>query len=148
MVNNVSFIGDELFFLKSFIGSNLPDPISSIRPANEKFIMTSYPTRPVRYPLITIKDINARVPTQLGFQSQAMPLYVEVEIRVWGRNIAEKDQLTGSIFSMLKDAQIGSPNTFQYNNLHDLRLTSMINIDESEGPKSKIMTWQNLYIAT
>ena len=146
MVNTTTFLGDELFFLKSFIGSNLPDPIT--RPATEKFIMTSYPTRPVRYPLITIKDTNSRTPTQLGFQSEAMPLYTDIEIRIWGRTVVERDQLAGSVFSILKDNQIGTTDTFQANNLHDLRLNSMINIDEAEGPKSKVLSLSTLFIAT
>src|SRR3990167_4963450 len=146
MVQTSTLLADTIFYVKNFISSNTSDPIS--RASNESFVMTSYPTRPVRYPLITIKDVGCYDLGALGFQSEAAMFYADIEVRVWGRNVAERDKLAQEIYTELKANQIGTSGTSQANNLHDFKLINMINIDEAEGPKSKVMTFRFLFVAT
>lgn len=148
MVATATILRDVLFFLKNDFQNNITDPISSTRPAGEQFVMTSYPQRAVTYPIITIKDLNSEDVTQLGFQSEAMQHYVTMEIRIWARTVAQRDQITDSVYNRLRDNQIGISGTSQANDIHDFRLLSMTNIDEADGPKSKILTIRYLFIAT
>ena len=145
MVQTSTLLADSIFYVKNFLSSNITDPIT--RPTAERFVMTSYPTRPVRYPLITIKDINSFDLGALGFQSEAAQYYIDIEVRVWGRNVAERDQIAQEIYNDLKANQIGTSGTSQANNLHDFKLLSMINIDE-DAVKSKVMTFRFLFVAT
>lgn len=144
MVQTSTLLADTIFYVKDFLSSNITDPLT--RPAQEKFVMTSYPTRPVRYPLITIKDINSFDLGALGFQSEAAIYYIDVEVRVWGRNVSERDKIAQEVYNDLKANQIGASGTSQANNLHDLKLISMVNIDE-DAVKSKIMTFRFLFVA-
>src|SRR3990167_4633864 len=147
MVQTSSLLADTLFYVKDFLDGDITDPLSSTRPGQEKFIMTSYPTRPVRYPLITIKDMGSFDLGALGFQSEASMFYIDVEIRVWGRNVSERDKIAQQVYNDLKANQIGVSGTSQANNLHDLKLISMVNVDE-DAVKSKVMTFRFLFVAT
>ena len=144
MVATATLLADTLFYVKDFLNTNISDPIS--RPAAERFVMTSYPTRPVRYPLITVKDSGSFDLGPLGLQSEAALFYIDVEVRVWGRNVAERDQIAQEVYNDLKANQIGTSGTSQANDLHDLKLISMINIDEDVA-KSKVMTFRFLFVA-
>lgn len=148
MVVSSNILRDTIFYVKDFLDGEITDPISSTRPANQKFIMTSYPQRPVQYPLITIKDINSSTIQNLGFQSEAQFHGINIEIRCWGRNIKERDDMADSVFQKLKDNQIGAVGTSQANDLHDLKLLSSINLDDPDGAKSKIMTYEYKFVAT
>ena len=57
MVSKDTILLDTLFYIKKDLLDNLTDPLAA-RSASSKFVMTSYPQRPVNYPLITIKAIN------------------------------------------------------------------------------------------
>lgn len=146
-VASATILRDTIFYIKDWLDGEVTDPISSTRSAVEKFIMTSYPARAVTYPIITIKDVNSEGVTQLGFQSEAMQHYVTMEVRVWARNVKERDDLADSVYSKLKDNQIGATGTSQAADLHDFRLLSSINIDDPNGPKSKVMTFRFLFVA-
>lgn len=145
MVNSQTILGDTLFFVKDFLDSNISDPIS--RPSGHKFVMTSYPERPTRYPLITIKDINLDS-NPLGIQSEHQLINITLEIRVWGRTISERDKLSQEVIHDLRNNQIGSSGTFHANDLFDFKLLSAINLDEPDGPKSKILQINMIFIAT
>src|SRR3990167_998389 len=145
MVQSQSILADTIFYVKDFLNSNITDPIT--RPGNEDFIMTSYPTRAVRYPIITIKDLNSNDLGALGLQSEASLYYIDMEVRVWGRNVKERDQLAQEIYNDLKNNQIGASGTSQANDLHDFRLLSMVNLSEADGPKSKIITFRFMFIS-
>lgn len=146
-VNPGSIIRDVLFFFKDFLSGAIPDPITN-RPANQSFIMTSYPTRAVTYPLITIKDTNQFVANRLGFQSEATQNYIDTEIRMWGRNVKERDETADKIFNQLKNNQIGAGSTSQSFDLHDFKLLNSVNIDTPDGAKTKVQTYRFLYVAT
>ena len=146
---STNILRDVIFYIKDFLDGQITDPLSSTRPAQEKFIMTSYPQRPVRAPFITIKDINSFDSETLGLQSEAMRHYTDIEIRIWARNVQERDEMADSIYQLLKDNQIGTSGTSQAADLHDFKLLSMINIDDPNPPgiKSKILTLRFMFIA-
>lgn len=148
MVNSNTIIRDVVFFIKNFLSSNLTDPETSRRPANQQFIMTSYPSRPVTLPVVTIKDINS-TSQNLGFQSEATWHEISIEVRVWGKTTKERDSLADLIYQLLKDNQIGASGTSQANDLHDFKLISSTNIDSEEPTvKSKVMTFSYKTVAT
>ena len=145
MVNWATIIADVLWYLRDFLASNISDPIT--RPSGERFVMTSYPSRAVTYPIITIKDMNSEDEGMLGFQSEAAKHYITIEIRVWVRTTKERDQMSDEIYQELKDNQIGTTGTSQAFDLHGLKLLSRININEDKI-KSKVFQIQFLFIAT
>ena len=146
MVVSTSILKDTIFFVKEFLSGNVTDPISN-RPTNEKFVMTSYPQRPVTYPFITVKDLNTDSRMTLGFQSEAAQVNLQMEVRVWASNIAQRDKIADEIFDEMRLNQIGTVGTSQANSLHDLRLLNSVNVDEPDGPKSKVMTYKFMFIA-
>ena len=145
MVVSTNIIRDVLFFLKDYLDGEITDPIT--RPTNEKFIMTSYPTRAVTYPLITIKDVNMASRMTLGFQSEASSVGITVEIRVWANSTKERDTISDQLFDKMRTNQIGVSGTSQANQLHDLRLLSSVNVDEEDGPKSKVTQFSFFFVA-
>ena len=64
-----NFISDILIEIRDDILSAVTDPISSIRPANEKFVMTSYPKRQVQYPCITVQPSGINQIARMGLRS-------------------------------------------------------------------------------
>ena len=146
-VASATILRDVIFYVKDFLDGEITDPISGTRPTTEKFIMTSYPQRATSIPIITIKDINSFDTRILGLQSEASEHYIDIEVRVWARNIKERDELADSIYQKLKDNQIGVSGTSQAADLHDFKLLSSINIDDPTGIKSKVMTFRFLFVA-
>ncbi len=143
MVDKNTLIVDTLFFIKNDLINNITDPVSSTRGSNSKFVMTSYPTRAVKYPLITIRCISVDA-VRAGMQTTAQDITLDVEIRVWARNQKEKDQISDDIFSRLGDIQFTTDGSID-NNLHDYFVGSMIEIDEpgesgAQVIKSRIMS--------
>lgn len=145
MVSSTTILRDTLFFLKDYLDGEVTDPIT--RPTNEKFIMTSYPTRAVTYPIITIKDLNMESRMTLGFQSEASLVIIDMEIRIWANDTKTRDTISDQVFDKLRTNQIGTSGTSQANQLHDLRLLSSVNVDEVDGPKSKVMSFRFIFIA-
>ena len=148
MVSAGSILTDVLFFLKDQISGNVPDPIT--RPSNEKFIMTSYPQRPVTYPIITIKDNGINATNRLGMQSESILVNIPMEIRIWGRNVVERDKLFDRTFEFLRTNQF--PNTTSgtssYADIHDFKLNNVINVDEigENAIKSKIINFSYIFV--
>ena len=147
MVLATNILRDVIYFLKTDISTNITDPIASSRPGNQKFVMTSYPTDPVQYPLITIKDTNSYSTERLGMQSEGFAHYLEMEIRIWARNVKERDTLADSVYDRLRTNQLDATGSFRANGLHDMKINSMVNVDEADGPKSKVITIKIMFIA-
>lgn len=147
MVATGTLLRDVIFFVKDILEDNVTDPLGS-RPANEKFVMTAYPQRSTRFPIITIKDLNLSDGGALGLQSEAHLITIELEVRVWGRNVKERDEIFTEVYQTLKDNQIGSVGTSQANDLHDFQLLSAVNVDEPDGPKSKVLSIKYIFVAT
>ncbi len=140
-VNSTTFLADAVNLIRNKLKNNIADPISTIRPANERFCMTSYPQRPVTYPLITIVDRGITQPQRLGMGSESTSIILTLEIRTWARNVKERDELFDSIYTYLRQNQLDSDEGLVSANLSGFTMTSAINISEpgQEGIKSKVM---------
>lgn len=140
-VTSANMIADVLYFIKQSFGSSaITDPISSTRPGDSKFVMTSYPQRLAVYPLITIKEINQKA-KRAGMNTTAMDVELTLEIRVWARNQKEKDDLSNQVYKTLRDLQYTSSTGSIANNLHHYELLSDVEVNEDgQGtPKSRII---------
>ena len=142
MVSINKFIREVLFFLKEELNDHILDPISNKRDKNSKFVMTSYPQRAVNYPLITIKLTNQEA-SRAGMQTTAMDVVITLEVRIWARNEAEKDDLFTEVYDRLRTIQF-TVNGSTENDLHDFNLLSAVEVDEDgeRGIKSRIGQFQ------
>ena len=129
-VNSATFLSDTINLIRDKLKTNIADPISSIRPANEKFVLTSYPKRPVTYPIITITDRGIIQPGRLGMASEGTLLTIDVEIRIWARNVKERDELTQQVYEYLRTNQLDAGIGLSDSNLHDFTLSSAVNVSE------------------
>lgn len=140
MANRPTLIRDILFFLKDYLDSNITDPIASIRGGSSKFIMTSYPEREVKYPLITL-EVNNIEEVRSGMQTAAMDVTLSVELRIWSLSVAQSDQLTQEILDKLADLQFTTSTGSIDNDFHDFSVGSVLRVDEpgERGTKSRIL---------
>ncbi len=142
MVETTSILSGTILFIRDILRANITDPISSSRPSNEKFIMTSYPDRPVNYPIITVKGkmVGDR---PAGQRSENRIIGLEAEIRIWGRNEKEKYELNDIVYNFLRLNQYPGVNTFYDQQLFDFSLTSAVPVDETgkAGIKSMVLTY-------
>lgn len=109
---------------------------------SSKFVMTSYPQREVKYPLITVKMTNQEA-NRAGMQTTAMDVLVTLEVRIWARNQKEKDTLATAVYDRLRSIQFTSSGSIN-NDLHSFNLNSMNEVDEdgARGIKSRILEVQ------
>jgi len=135
-IESATFVRDILFFIKSNLSSSITDPIQSSRKSNSRFVMTSYPERETQYPLITIKAPNYSA-TRAGMQTDAMDMQITIEIRIWARNVKERDELFTTAFNLLRTIQFSTDGSVD-SNLHDLNIPSVVEVDE-DVIKSKVM---------
>ena len=141
-----TILRDVLFFIKDDLTGQITDPISSDRSSKSNFIMTSYPVRPVQYPIITIKCINVEA-VRAGMQTTAQDITLSIEIRVWARNQREKDEIFTEIFNRLSDIQFTATTGSVANDFHDLFIGSAIEIDEpgesgAQAIKSRVLSME------
>jgi len=138
-ITTATFIRDATIFLRDEL-LNITDPVSGSRAGNEKFVMTSYPKRDVRYPIITIKNTALSFPVAAGQQSEIHIADVSFEVRVWARNEYEKDGLTQNVLNQLRGFQYDGDGSIQAG-LFDFQLLSLVNVDEDgeQAVKSKVM---------
>lgn len=141
-------IRDTLSFIKTDLLNNITDPDTSNRPSNSRFIMSSYPSRAVHYPLVTIIVTNINV-IRTGSQSNVQEVLLTLEIRVWARNEREKDEIYTDILNRLNDIQLTNTGTAA-NNLHDFTILSSVEVDEpgesgGQVTKSRILNCQYLF---
>ena len=143
-VNSSTIRSDTTIFLRDIIRASISDPLTG-RPASDKFVMTSYPQREATYPLITVKVKNMEQFQRMGMQSESTSVGILVEIRVWGRNVKERDELGDDVYEFLRTAQYGTPSTVDAN-LHDFNLLSSVLVDEPDV-KSLLMEINYLYVS-
>lgn len=148
MVASETILRDVIFFMKDELNSNITDPLPS-RLSGERFVMTSYPERETKYPVITIKDVSIDADMSMALQSITSLVRLTMEVRIWARNVKERDTLTDSVFNTIRNIQLGINDTsaFQGVGLHDIKWNST-NIDEVNGPKSKVIELNMFYIAS
>ena len=128
-VNTTTFLSDITIFLRDDLLTNITDPISASRPTNHKFVMTSYPQRGATYPLITIRNTNVSDIKRLGMQSELHWINIPMEVRVWARNVKEKDELSQQVINRLRDFELNTSGTVDAG-AHDFRILSAVNVDE------------------
>jgi hypothetical protein len=110
--------------------------------------MTSYPKRTVNYPIITIVDRNISQSQRLGFGSEGTLMNMTFEIRIWARNVVERDQLFDSVYTYLKNNQMDDTTGLAASNLDNFKLNSAVNVSEDgeSGIKSKVCEISFLFI--
>ncbi len=140
MSNRSTLFRDLLFFLKGRIVANITDPISSARGSSSAFVMTSFPEREVKYPLITL-EINNAEESRAGMQTTAMDINLTVEIRIWTKSVAQSDKFAQEILDELADLQFTASTGSVANDFHDFNIGSVIRVDEpgEGGIKSRII---------
>lgn len=126
-VSKSTLLRDVLYFIKNDL-TNITDPISSSRSSKSKFILTSYPNRPVQYPIITIKNTNIEA-LPSGMQSTLQDIKITLELRIWARNEKEKDEIYEDVLNRLNDIRFTGTGSIA-NNLHDFNVLSSTEIDE------------------
>ena len=145
-VNAATFVSDFIIFLRDKLDADMTDPISSSRKTNEDFVLTAYPKMNVRYPIITVIDRDIHQIQKMGMQNEDSLLNLGAEIRIWARNVKERDELMQQVFTYLRTNQF-STDDFRSANLHDFKFESSVNVTESgeEGIKSKVMNYSWIF---
>lgn len=135
-VSKSTLLRDILYFIKNDLDSNISDPISSKRSTKSRFVMTSYPSRPVEYPIITIKATNIEA-LPAGMQSSLQDITIILELRIWARNEKEKDEIYESVLNRLNDIRFATSGSIE-NDLHNFVVLSSTEIDE-DGESGQII---------
>lgn len=147
VTGSLSFVRDSTLLVRQIIEDGVVDPISSDRSGRDRFVMTSYPNRSTKYPVITIRSTDVSDSRRLGLASEQTLMTLPFEVRLWCRNESEKDGLVGSVYSQLRLAQL-APGTIG-SALFGFQLNSSVNVDEVVGEqaiKSKILECQYQFI--
>lgn len=145
-VNSTTFLSDTIKFLRDKLLENINDPLTGKRPASENFVLTEYPRNPVRYPIITLTDIGSTQEARLGMRSEGTAIRIGVEIRIWARNVIERDNLFNEIYTWLRTNQYDDNDDTNDANLHDFNMSSTTNVSE-ENVKSKLMEINYLFLS-
>ena len=77
-----------------------------------------------------------------------MQVVLRIEVRIWARNVKEKDELTEQVFNQLRTNQYGSGSTTEAT-LYGFEQVGITDIDEQgdDTPKSKVMIIKYFFIA-
>ena len=147
-VSSATFLSDTINLIRDKLKTNITDPITSSRPSGETFVRTSYPKRAVTYPIITITDRGTTQPQRLGMASEGTLITMDIEIRIWARNVKERDELFQEVYTYLRQNQLDATTGLSDSNLHDFTLTSTVNIDDPgvQGIRSKVMEFSFLVV--
>lgn len=138
MTSKSTLLLDTLYFIKNDLNSSISDPISSTRSSKSEFVMTSYPARPVDYPIITIKASNVEA-ARSGMQTTSQDIVITLELRIWARNEKEKNDLYEDVLNRLANIQFTNLTGSIANDLHDFQVLSSTEIDEDGEPGGKII---------
>jgi hypothetical protein len=147
MVSSSTLLTDTILWTRDFLKSKLTDPISAKRASGEKWIMTSFPKENVTYPLITVVDDGAVTVKQLGMQSTMQQITFQIQIRIWARNVIERDTLFNNVYDNLRKEQFNSGGSREAE-LHDFKVISTVNVDDEgeNATKSKITRIRFMYL--
>ena len=148
-VGSTTLLHDATLLIRDLIASGVTDSITRV--GNEKFVMTSYPERPVKWPIITVK--GNRTTEFLGMYSESQGVNLDFEVRIWASNALQKDGLAGSVYEALREHQTGiSPysGTEPYG-LVNFSLISEVDVDETNeegksGVRSKVQNYRYFYV--
>lgn len=138
-----TFVQDTVLTAKAVLVAGVTDPNSSTRPSGQSFIFTSYPSKPVTYPIITIKTTGPADEKRLGARSSLKWVRLPLEVRVWAKSEKVKDDLTQDVYNALRSKQFGTSSTSDTNGMHDFELVSSVPVEEEgqDGVKSMVMTY-------
>jgi hypothetical protein len=139
-INTDTFISDTVLMIRDELLNNITDPISATRPAGEKFVMTSYPQRTVTYPIITIQNTNISGIGRMGLSSEIHMVELPVEVRIWAKNVAQRDTLAQQVINQLRDFELDADGSVN-GNLWNYSIESAVNVDDDgdAGVKSKVV---------
>lgn len=142
MVTTNNFLSDTVIYLKSLLNT-ITDPLSGKRNSDSKFILTEYPNRLQEPPYITITDDDISHIQKIGMSVEQEIIRIQIEIRVWARNVIERDNLSQQVINKLRDEQypVTTSNKSLNENLYDLEIpVATTNLSElGKGIKSKII---------
>jgi len=147
VINSSSCLSDTILYIRDFLKTNLVDPNALKRTLTEGWIFTSYPKENVTYPIITVIDDGSGTIKRLGMQSILQSYSFTIQIRIWARNMKEKDSLFNQVFEQLRTHQFLSGGSREAG-IHDFKIDSVVNVDEEgeQGIKSKIIRVKYMYI--
>jgi len=148
-ISSSTFISDTILFIRNYINTNVTDP-NSPRSGNNKFCLTSYPERPVEYPIVTVTQQNMSADGRLGMQTETHIYTLKVEVRVWAKNTRQRDNITQEIINDLRDAQLTNSTGTIANNLVNFEIDSVVEVSEGGkgGIHSKVITLNYRFVAT
>ena len=148
MVSAGTKISDSVKYLRNSLSTLVVDPISGKRSGRERFVMTGYPERPVKYPVITVMNEASSDIQRLGMRSEETAMRLNFEVRIWARNNKERDTLFEEVYEALRENQFGASSSSDTEELHDFSLVSAVNVDEpgGESPKSKVCTFSYMFV--
>lgn len=146
-VNSSTFLADAIILIRDKLRSNITDPIVSSRPSTQSFVYTSYPQKGVTYPIITVVDRGVAQTRKLGMGSEGTLISLTLEVRIWARNIKERDELFDKVYDYLRNNQLDTGGLVEAQ-LFDFTLTSAVNISEpgEQGVKSKVCEIKFLFV--
>lgn len=131
VVSSIKFISDIVLFIRNLLREQITDPLPR---DSTDFILTAYPKKSVKYPIITIKQTNVEV-NKLGIASEVCRANVYLEIRIWGRNSKESDGLLSEVIDALRSNVYGTDGT-NSEQIFDFNISSVNSVDEDAGENS------------
>lgn len=139
-VNSNTFLGDTILLIRDKLRTN----ISSV----SSRVYTSYPKKNVIYPMISVVDRGIIQPQRLGMASEGTLITIDVEVRVWARNVKERDEIFQEVYDYLRTNQLDVTTGLSESGLHDFSLQSAVNVDSDgeEGIKSKVAEYRFLIV--
>lgn len=137
MAERKTLFRDLLSFLKEDLSTNIVDPISG-RGKTSKFVMTTFPEREVKYPLITLEIVDTEE-VRAGMQTTAMDILLTVDVTIYSKSITQADKLTQEVMDRLADIQFVDNTGSIDNDFHDFQIVSCIptNFPGKGGIKSR-----------
>lgn len=141
-VNSSTFLADTIILLRDKLRTN----ITSV----SNRVYTSYPKNSVIYPMISVIDRGTTQQAKLGMQSEGTLLSLDIEIRIWARNVKERDEITQEVYKYLRENQLDATTGLAESGLHDFSLLSTVNVDEpgEGGIKSKVCEYRFMVICS
>lgn len=132
---------DVVVTLRDTLATNITDPVSGARAGNEKFIMTSFPQRSVRYPVIIV-DVSNMSDEFLGMGTEQRLVNIEFQLDIWGRTAQERDELYDAVYQHLRTLQLDASTGTVALGLYDFNITSAVQVDEEgiNAPHRVIIT--------
>lgn len=153
-INSVSLYKDVTLWTRDVISGAIPDPVSdrqrqSLDPGSgSRFVMTSYPSRAVVYPFITVSQVNA-TDESLGIGTEDSLTTLRMQVDVWTMQVGQRDGIAGSVAYALRTSQLGTDGAYA-SGLFDYALIGMRNMDDpaKTGVHRKVLDFEVIYINT